>query len=305
MRFPIPCLLILVLAATPAAAKLKVTATLSDLGHVAEVVGGDAVEVTVLCPAGTDPHYLPAKPSLARRQAKADLLVYNGLELEMGWLPSLIRKARNPRIRAGSPGELDCSLALQNVLEVPNHAIDRGSGDIHPLGNPHYTLDPHAMAEVAHVLAHRLSDLDPVHAADYARRADAFAETLSARIPVWRETAAAARAGHVLLYHQTWAYLVHWLGLKPYGEIENRPGIAPSPRHVQTMIDQGRELGDVIVVSATWAHIDVARQTADRIGAPLAILPAATGAEDGVDTYIGLIDTIVERLAAAARERTE
>lgn len=297
-------LAVLALGAAPAAAALKVVATLQDLGEVARVVGGDAVEVTVLCPGPTDPHYLPAKPSLARSLGKADLLLYNGLELEVGWLPSLIKKARNPRVRPGAAGELDCSAALQNVLDVPEGPVDRGLGDIHPLGNPHYTLDPLAMAEVAHIVAHRLADLDPERADGYAARAEAFAADLHARVPAWREAAAAVRGGHVLLYHQTWTYLVHWLGLDVYGEIEHRPGIAPSPKHVQGVIEQGRTLGDVIVVAATWSHLDVARQTAERIGAPLAVLPASTGAEDGVDTYVELIDTIVARLAAAAAERT-
>lgn len=289
--------------AAPAAAALKVVATLQDLGEVARVVGGDAVEVTVLCPGPTDPHYLPAKPSLARALGKADLLLYNGLELEVGWLPSLIKKARNPKVRPGTNGELDCSAALQNVLDVPEGPVDRGQGDIHPLGNPHYTLDPLAMAEVAHIVAHRLAELDPDHAAGYAERADAYAADLAARVPAWREAVAAAREGHVLLYHQTWAYLVHWLGLDVFGEIEHRPGIAPSPRHVQEMIERGRALGDVIVVAATWSHLDVARQTAERIGAPLAVLPASTGAEDGVDSYVQLMDTITARLAAAAAKR--
>ena len=289
--------------AAPAAAAVKVVATLQDLGAVARVVGGDAVEVEVLCPGPTDPHYLPAKPSLARTLGKADLLLYNGLELEIGWLPSLIKKARNPHVQPGQRGELDCSAALQNVLDVPDGPVDRGQGDIHPLGNPHYTLDPLAMAEVAHIVAHRLAELDPDHAADFAARADAFAADLQARVPAWREAVADARRGHVLLYHQTWTYLVHWLGLDVYGEIEHRPGIAPSPKHVQAVIEQGRALGDVIVVAATWSHLDVARQTAERLGAPLAVLPASTGAEDGVDSYVELIDTIVGRLAAAAAER--
>ncbi len=288
--------------AGPVSAKLKVVATLSDLGQVAEAVGGEDIEVTVLCAGPTDPHYLPAKPSLARKLGQADLLIYNGLELEIGWLPSLIKKARNPKVRPGARGELDCSTTLHHVLEVPDGPVDRGHGDIHPLGNPHYTLDPMAMVDVAHALAERLSELDPPNADAYTARGEAFAADITARVPVWQQTLAAAGKHHILLYHQTWTYLIHWLDLDVYGEIEHRPGISPSPRHVQLMIEQGRRLGDVVVLAATWDHLDVARRAADRIEAPLAIVPAATGAEDGVDTYIALIDTIVARLAAAAIE---
>lgn len=299
-RILIAAAVLLLLGAGPAAAELKVVATLADLGEIAEVVGGDEVEVSVLCPGPTDPHYLPAKPSLARKLGKADLLVYNGLELEVGWLPSLIRKARNPRVMPGARGELDCSIALSHVLDVPDGHVDRGHGDIHPLGNPHYTLDPRAMVLVAHRIAGRLGELDPDNADAYAARAAAFTDDLRHRIAHWELAVDVLRSKHVLLYHQTWTYLVHWLDLDVYGEIEHRPGIAPSPRHVQEMIEEGRELGDVVVVAATWSHVDVARRAADRIGAPLAVLPAASGAEDGVESYVDLIDTIIARLVAAA-----
>ena len=300
----LPLLLLAVAPLSPdvAEAGLRVVATTSDLGDLARLVGGDDVEVSVLCPGSTDPHYLSAKPSLARKLGKADLLVYNGLELEIGWLPRLIRKARNPKVRPGGDGELDCSSALTEVLGVPHDHVDRGHGDIHAQGNPHYTLDPRAMVRVARHMAARMGELDPDHAAAHAARADSFARVIRGRLAGWEADIAPARAGHVLLYHQTWAYLVHWLGLDVYGEIEHRPGITPSPRHVQEMIDRGRELGDVIVVAATWSHIDVARRAAHRMGAPLAVLPASTGAVDGVDSYLHLIDAIVKGLATAAAE---
>ncbi len=110
---------------------------------------GPDVEVTVLCPPEMDPHFLPAKPSLARKLSQADLLVYNGLELEVGWLPQLINKARNPDIKPGSVGDVDCSRAVTDLLEVPGANIDRSEGDVHPQGNPHYTLDPQRMAQAA------------------------------------------------------------------------------------------------------------------------------------------------------------
>lgn len=293
---------VLALWGGPAAAELKVVATLADLGDIARIVGGDDVKVDVLCPGPTDPHYLPAKPSLARKLGKADLLVYNGLDLEVGWLPTLLGKARNPRVRPGAPGELDCSTALDHILDVPEHEVSRAEGDIHPQGNPHYYLDPHSMVLVARLMAERMGEIDPENALAFANRAEEFVRELDARIAQWEIAAASVREHHILLYHQTWAYLVHWLDLDVYGEIEHRPGISPSPKHVQSVIKQGLELGDVIVVAATWSHLDVAVGVADRIGAPLAILPAATGAEDGIDGYIALMDEIIKRLAAAAQE---
>lgn len=287
------------LLAEPAAARVRVVATLPDLGHVARLVGADQVAVEVLCPGDRDPHFLPAKPSLSRTLAKADLLLYNGLELEIGWLPQLIGKARNPEIRPGRPGELDCSTAVADLLEVPGAGVDRSEGDVHPLGNPHYTLDPRRMAAVAAVLAERLGQLDPDHAADYRARSRAFAAEVDVRIPAWRATAGRATRVPVVIYHRNWAYLVDWLGLQVVGEIEHRPGIAPSPRHVQTLIDQGRHLPELLVVATTWDHHHVAQEVADRSGAELVTLPAQSGAADGADDYFALIDTICRELGAA------
>ncbi len=288
-----------VLAPRTAAAKLNVVATLTDLGSIAESVGGEDVQVTVLCPGTRDPHHLPAKPSLARRMSKADMLVYAGLELEIGWLPQLIEKARNPRVRPGAPGDVDCSRAIDRILEIPPATVDRSEGDLHPMGNPHYTLDPRNAVAIARLLADRMAELDPAHADAYRRRAEAFVATIEGNLPRWRQETEKLRAHHVLIYHKHWSYLVDWLGLAKVGEIENRPGIAPSPRHVHDMIEKSRRLGDVVVICATWDDVDQVREIARRIGAPLAVLPGHTGGVPGADTYVHFIDTLCRRLAEA------
>jgi len=293
------------LMAGPAAATLKVVATLPDLGTVAELVGGDRVEVEVLCPGAMDPHFLPAKPSLARKLSKADALIYNGLELEVGWLPQLIRKARNPSVRPGAPGEIDCSRALSMILDVPEGEIDRSMGDIHPQGNPHYTLDPRRMVKVARHLAQKFGQLDPEGAEDYRNGAEAFASRVAENLPGWESAAAGASTLPILLYHMHWNYLVDWLDLTVVGEIENRPGIAPSPRHVQHLIDQGRHLSGVLVLAAHWDHRDVAEEVTERMGATLVILPGQTGGVDGADDWFAMMDLICSRLADGAGRASE
>ncbi len=298
-------LLAALLAAAPALAELKVVATLTDLGRVVEAVGGDHVSVDVLCPGSRDPHSLPAKPSLARKLARADLLCYNGLELEIGWLPQLIDKARNPRVRPGAGGDLDCSAAVMHPLELHHHPVDRGEGDVHPLGNPHYTLDPRVTSEVARLVADRLGRLDPERAEEYLARADAFAARLEARRLDWIERTAAVRDHPVIVYHRNWSYLADWLELDVVAEIEHRPGISPSPRHVSDVIRRGALLEEPIVVAATWDHHHVAEEVAERIGAPLAVLPAYSGATEGAEDYVDFLDLICERLAAAAAAAEE
>jgi zinc/manganese transport system substrate-binding protein len=286
----------------PASAKIKIVATLADLGWIAEQVGGPDVEVEVLCQGHRDPHVLPAKPSLARKMKKADLLLYNGLELEIGWLPLLLDAARNPRIRQGQPGELDCSLALPAgaILEVPTGEVDRSQGDVHPLGNPHYLLDPRHGVAVAHLLAHRLAQIDPAAAERFGQRAGELDTLLEARAAAWKAQLDALATRKIIVYHQQWEYLADWLDLEIVGVIENRPGISPAPRHVEQLIQLGRAQDGVMVIAATWNHIDGARHVADRIGAPLAVLPASSQAVDEAPGYLELFDVILDSLTAAS-----
>jgi len=298
-------MLVLILTVTmtgQALAKVRIVATLADLGWIAEQVGADDVEVEFLCQGHRDPHFLPAKPSLTRKLKKADLLVYNGLELEIGWLPLLMDAARNPRIRPGQQGELNCAMALGEggILEVPVGEVDRSQGDIHPLGNPHYLLDPRNGIAVGRLMAERLARIDPEAADRYLGRAEKLAEEIEARIENWEARVDSLAVKKVIVYHQQWEYLVDWLGLDILGVIENRPGISPAPRHVEGLIELGRLQGPVIVIAATWDHIDAAERVAEKTGSVLAVLPASTFAIEEAAGYLDLFEVICGKLEAAS-----
>lgn len=288
-------------AALPAAAKPVVVCTLADLGWIAQQIAGDDAEVESLCPGDQDPHFLPAKPSLARKVGRADLLVYNGLELEVGWLPVLVDKARNPRIKPGSPGDLDCSQVLARVLEVPTGPVSRAEGDVHALGNPHYTLDPRNGARIARLLGERLAALDPPAAPRYRERAEALAASIEARLAAWEAAAAPARAHPVVVYHKQWEYLADWLGLTILGAVEHRSGISPSPKHVDALVAQAQAAGVKELISAPWNHRDVARKAAEKMGATPLELPPAVGAQPAATGYLALFDEITRKLGEAAR----
>ena len=285
-----------------AEAKVRVVATLADLGWIAEQVGGDDAEVEYLCKGHRDPHVLPAKPSLARKMKKADLLIYNGLELEIGWLPLLVDAARNPRIRSGQQGEMDCSLALGKgeILEVPMGEVDRSQGDIHPLGNPHFLLDPRNGIAVGHLVADRLAILDPQAADRYRQRADQLEQKIEERMKDWEMRIGDLSIRKLIVYHQHWEYLAHWLDLDIIGVIENRPGISPAPRHVEGLIEIGRQQGPVIVIAATWDHIDAAARVAEKTGSSLAVMPGSTFALDEASGYLDLFEVICGKLESAA-----
>jgi zinc/manganese transport system substrate-binding protein len=292
--------LAVLLAATPAAAKLHIVATLSDLGSLAQQVGGDRVEVTYLCDGYRDPHHLEPKPSYARSVRGADLLVYDGLELEVGWLPPLLDTARNPDLRPGSQALLEASSAITKVLEVPTTPIDRSQGDLHPFGNPHYLLDPRNGVAVAEAIAERLAVLDPAGASYYEERAAAYRKHMDARIAEWEKEAASLKGVPVATYHKQWEYLADWLGLDVVGYIENRPGIPPSPRHVESLIKTLSSRQAKFIIVSTFADVKATEEVARRAGTTAVVLPAGVGGVDGTGTYEDLIDTIVKRLLGAA-----
>lgn len=281
---------------------LNVVCTLTDLAWLAERVGGDDVTVATLCPGEYDPHFLPARPSLARRVGKADLLCYNGLELEIGWLPVLIEKARNRKLRPGERGDLDCSRALQEILDVPSGPLSRAQGDVHPQGNPHYLLNPRNGVSVARLMAERMGELRPEAADRFHARAAQLADELAGRIEGWEREAGGLRGSTVVQYHQQWEYLAQWLGLSILGDVEHRPGIAPSPRHVSELVDQARKAEVSMVLAAPWNHLDAAAAAARRMSARLVVLPPGVGSLPQATGYIEMFDRIIADLLRGSGE---
>jgi zinc/manganese transport system substrate-binding protein len=220
------------LAAVPAPAAVNVVATTSSMGVLARTVGGDAVKVTVLSPPDRDAHYLLAKPSMMVALRRADLLVAVGAELEVGWLPAALQGASNPKILPGQPGYFEGAAQIE-LIEV-GQAADRAKGDVHPMGNPHYYMDPERMARVAHALAGRLSALDPPRAARFQSSAEAFARAVAERVPGWKERAAGSPG--TVLYHKDANYLAALLGVPILGYVEPLPGIPPTATHLQGLV---------------------------------------------------------------------
>lgn len=220
------------LAASPAFATVDIVATTSSMGMLARTVGGEAVKVAVLSPPDRDAHYLLARPSMMLALRRADLLVAVGAELEVGWLPAALQGASNPRILPGQPGYFEGAAQIE-LLETGQTA-DRAKGDVHPMGNPHYYMDPERMAQVARALAGRLASLDQTNAARYRANADAFAAAVAERVPEWKRRAAGASGA--VLYHKDTNYLAALLGVPVLGYLEPLPGIPPTASHLQGLV---------------------------------------------------------------------
>jgi zinc/manganese transport system substrate-binding protein len=279
-----------------ATARESVVTTLPSLASIVREIGGDRVEVVALCRGYEDPHYIQAKPSYAKSLRKAILLVYDGLELEVGWLPPLLETARNPKIAPGAPGLLEASTAVQRVLEVPSGELSRAQGDIHPFGNPHFMLDPRNALAVTDLIAERLGELDPEGSDAYLAGAASYRQRLEAKIDEWETLATAIRGKSIVAYHKQWEYLADWLGLKIVGYIEGKPGIPPAPRHVASIIEMVRSDHIEMVVAATFMDTAAAEKVAQSGDARLVVLPAEVGGVEGTDTYFDFMDAVVRKL---------
>jgi ABC-type Zn uptake system ZnuABC Zn-binding protein ZnuA len=284
--------------ATPARAALDVVTTTEDLAALVREVGGDRVKVQALARGYQDPHFVEPKPSFIMKLHGADLLVVVGRELEAGWLPALARQSRNGRILPGGDRHLDASLTAE-ILDVPTGPITRAMGDVHPLGNPHYWLDPANGRRVADAIRVAMTSIDS-ESADYFRaRYDDFDRRLADAEARWDARLAAHRGDRIVTYHRSWSNLCKRFGLEVIGYVEPRPGIPPSPGHVLDLIRAiEREKVEVIVVEP-YFDLKTPRKIADQSGATLLILLPSVGGEKDVTDYISLFDHNVEKLAAA------
>ncbi|MFM1767662.1 MAG: hypothetical protein RJA22_191 [Verrucomicrobiota bacterium] len=283
-----------------AAAPLQVVTTLPDLAALAREVGGDRIKATSLAKGTEDPHFVDARPSFVRVLNQADLLVEVGAELELGWLPVLVNTARNPRIQGDAPGHLVAARGIR-LLGVAAGPVDRSAGDVHPGGNPHYHLDPANGRLIAGSLAAALTRLDPAGDAVYQANLRRFQERLDGRLAEWTRTLAPLRGTKVLTYHRSFDYLLERFGLELVGTIEPKPGIEPTPTHINALLPKAKEAGVKLVLVEPNRPRRTAQRVADGIGARLVVLPImVNGAEPATD-YLKLFDYIVQQLGDAAK----
>jgi ABC-type Zn uptake system ZnuABC Zn-binding protein ZnuA len=284
------------LSAAFAHADLKVATALSDLADVAQAVGGPHVQAVSLCKGYEDPHFVPAKPSLMRAIRDADVFISTGLELDGGWLPLVLPGSRNPKIQPGAPGFVDGSEGVA-VLEKPKGTVSRADGDIHPLGNPHYYLDPKALQVLAKHLAGVFSGLDAANAKDYAANAQAFDARLDAGLARWQAALKPYAGAPVVVYHENFVYFAERFGLKVFGTVEDKPGIPPSPRHIAELAAQMRQAGVKVVLYQPYQDGSAAKGLADKAGATAIEAAFEVGGTEAAKDVTAKFDALVGGLA--------
>lgn len=292
-------LLALTLLPAVAHAKLRVVATLPDLYVLTRAVAGDLLEVDLATRFGQNPHDMEIRPSQILLVKRADILVRNGLE-EDAWVDPIVEGSGNPKLLRGSPNVIE-AVAGVRVLKVPGGPVDRSRGDVHPLGNPHYTLDPANVPLVTANIATGLARIVPDLAAKFEANRVTFLEKLAAADRRWKQALAPYRGMKIQSFHDSWPYFFQAFGLVEGGIIEDRPGIPPTPQHVAALIRQMKEDAQKakVILLETWYPKETADLVARETGAKVLIVPQTPGAVKGTDDYIAHVDYLVSALARA------
>lgn len=317
-----------------AADKLNIVTTTTNLASIAEAVGDEHVSVTSIGSGDEDPHFIQAKPSFMMKAHRADLWICIGMELEIGYEGLILQGSRNPRIQVDTPGYLDASEGVLK-LEVPTEKVTRAMGDVHPLGNPHYWLDPYNGRIIAANICRRLEQLDPQHTVDYDRNLAAFLLKLDSAMfgeklvtaiggqRLWqmelsgtldnfiKDSNAALSLGgwlgklkpfehaKIVIYHRSWPYFTHRFNLDEVAELEPKPGIPPGPSHILEVINTMKAQSAKVILMEPFYNRDDADALAKKTGAKVVVVPNSVDAQ--VKDYIAMLDNVVTKLSDALK----
>ncbi|HZP66550.1 MAG TPA: zinc ABC transporter substrate-binding protein [Rudaea sp.] len=288
----------LLVCVAPRAQAFAAFACEPEWGSLLHELAGDAISIDVGTSALQDVHVIEAKPSLIAKVRRADLVVCTGADLEVGWLPQLIRQAGNPKVSSG-PGYFLASDQI-TTLEKPSK-LDRSEGDIHPQGNPHFQLDPYRMLVIAKALAARLGELDPAHAAQYQQRLADFTTRWQAAIKTWEAKAAPLKGRKVVVHHLSWVYLEQWLGLEQIGALEPKPGVPPTSAHLASLVDLTKNSHTLAILRAAYQDPKPGDWLSEQTGVPAVTLPFTVGGDERSKDLFGLFDSTIDKLLAVAK----
>lgn len=288
----------LVMPTVAEAKKNNVVTSTTDMAALTQEVGGDKVSVESIAKGYQDPHFVEAKPSFLLRLRQADLLISVGLQLEIGWLPPLITQSGNPRIQVGAAGYLDAS-QFAEILEIPQGTVTRAEGDVHPLGNPHYWLDPDNGRRIARGIANKLAEMDPADAAYFQSRFQDFDKRLTAAEQKWDEEMKPYRGRKVVTYHRSFPNFAKHFGLDVIGYVEPRPGIPPTPSHTLELIQLMKRENCKVVLVEPYFDLKTPQSIGRATGAQVVVYLPSVGGEKQVTNYFELFDYDIDLLIKA------
>jgi len=286
-------------SSSSAADKIRVVTTIPDLKSLAEAVGGDRIEIDSLTRGTQNFHEAEVRPSMMLKLRRADVLIENGLDLD-AWVDVAVLGANNPNIIRGAPGRVDVSRGIP-VLEVPSVRVDRSMGDVHPLGNPHFSLDPGLAPLITQTILDGLARMAPDHRPAFERNRREFLARLDGEMSRWTKMMEPVKGSKVVVFHPDFIYFIHRFELVQAGTVEDKPGIPPSPQHVVRLIRQIKEEKIKVILVEPWNDVKLAQRVAEEAGAKAIVFASAVGAVKGADNYIAAIDYNIKTLAEALR----
>jgi zinc/manganese transport system substrate-binding protein len=283
----------------PVFAALNIVATVPEWGALAQEIGGERVTVFTATSALQDPHHIEARPSLIARARSAQLLIATGADLEIGWLPILLRESGNRQILPGQAGYLEAASQVK-LRDIPL-SVDRAMGDVHPAGDPHFHLDPRNIPPVARALAERLAQIDPAGAKIYQDNLARFQERWQAAIRRWEAESASLKGLRFLQIHRSFNYLAYWLGLENGGELEPKPGVEPGSGHLSRIVAGQKAAPAALILRAAYQNDHAGRWVSEQTGIALVTLPYTVGGTPEARDLFGLFEATISALKGAAR----
>ncbi|MDP6735060.1 MAG: metal ABC transporter substrate-binding protein [Nitrospinaceae bacterium] len=280
------------------AKKISIVTTTTDIASITREIGGDFVSVDSIAKGGQDPHYIQAKPSYMVKLNRADLLIYQGLQLEMEWLSLLIEGARNPKVWPLQPGHLDLSRVIE-PLEIPIGDLDRSMGHVHPQGNPHYNLSPSNAIKMANAIADTLSLLDQENEIVYRKNLDQFVLNINDRLSNWKSRLNKISNKKVIVFHRTWIYLFTEFGIDQIGTIEKLPGVPPTPMHLAKIKNLIEKNNVRAIIQAVHYDSKFPDLLSSKTGVKTVVLPAFVGGVPEATNYLSTMEYIVTKLENA------
>jgi zinc/manganese transport system substrate-binding protein len=288
-------------AMASAQGKLNVVTSTEDLASIARGIGGDRVTVEPIARGYQDPHFVEAKPSFILKLQKADVLIAVGRELEIGWLPPLQTQSRNGKVQLGGSGYVDASLNA-SILEIPTGQITRAMGDVHPLGNPHYWLDPENGKRVAKSIAEKFSELRPSDRAYFQQQLASFTTRLDEGEKRWLQLMAPYKGTKMVTYHRSFPNFAERFGLEIIGYVEPRPGIPPTPQHTLDLINEMKRQNVKLVLVEPYFDLKTPQAIGRATGAQVLVMPPSVGGVKEVTDYFKLFDYDINLLIDAIKK---
>jgi len=314
--FAFPALAMMILWAIPSWAKMNILTSFPQDAAIVKAIAGDKADVKSLAIASQDPHAIQLKPNLAVMLNRADLLIVNGQDMELAWLPTALTNARNSKILEGAPGYLNPSdgvvlipYATEELLSTPFFTTNiiagtqaAGGGQVALVrGNHHYWLDPANGLIVAKNIAAKLAEMDPANADFYSANLQSFEKTLKERITKWDAMMEPFKGAPIVTYHRDWIYLIKRHNLKHMGYIEPRETIPPSAAETAALVQKIKSQKVKFILTSPWQNLRIPQEIARQTGATHLVLPSSVGEDVGVKDYIDLFEVVYGKLTATLK----